>query len=497
MRQLDTLEPGQPDVFLNPLDVDETRHTLPDRLLRTSLDLPSLSLDTVRKEFDYRESVNTNANNAFFPLGSCTMIKTPYGVIMAPTEFVDLHPRQPVETSQGMLHLMHDLEGILTEMMGGEGWQGTLHPSAGAHSELTSLFMIEAYHRSRGEGEQRRIVLTPDSAHGTNPASAAMAGYDVMEAPSDKKTGRLDIKALESILEEHGNAVAAFMITHPSTYGIYDEQIKDITEMLHSYGIKVYCDGANFVALTGRVKFSDLGIDIVHSNLHKTFGVPHGGGGPGAGFVAAEPELVPFLPNPRIVKESGEFKLSYDNLKSIGMVASPYGPALAHTMAMAYIRQVGSDGFRKASALSVLTGNYMNKLLSELTDDEGNQLFPEAFPGLVMHEGIVTDKYISNIRVNIDGKSKPLTLGLLVKAIINESTYAPTMGFPRPDGILTEPTYNASVAEMETFANELRAAVGKIQNNPDFLTQFYAPTSIPLIQGTELEARANRQPILT
>ncbi len=455
---------------------------LPQKYLRADLPLPQLTEHDAVREFMKRSHTNTSVDGSpLFPLGSCTMIYNP-AAIRDVAVFANLHPLQPEQTSQGALRILFDLERILSELGGAAA--GTLQPAAGAHSELTAVFMIAAYHASRGEGDQRKTVLIPDSAHGTNPASAAMAGYNVQTAPSNK-SGRLDLEALTKIMEEKGNTVAALMITQPSTFGIYDEQIKDITKVMHDYGAQVFCDGANFAALVNRVKFGDLGIDVFHFNLHKTFGVPHGGGGPGAGYTGAAKHLVPFLPTPRIESSMERFVLSFDHPQSIGTVSSAYGNFLADVMADKYILLMGSDGLMESSGVAVEAGNYQHQLLSKI--------LPPAFGGVVMHEGIVLDTPLRGLKVNSDGRAKQLTVIDLVKALTDLGYYAPTVGFPLHDGILTEPTHSASKAAMDAFARDLKEAVEHATQDPEWL----ATSPHSTLVGRLKEAESDRNPVFT
>ncbi len=466
---------------LPPLEVP-LQTPLPQNYLRADLQLPQMTEHGARREFMKRSHANTSVDGSpLFPLGSCTMIYNP-AAIRDVAAFANLHPFQPAQTSQGALRMLYDLERILSELGGAEA--GTLQPAAGAHSELTAVFMIAAYHRSRGEGSQRKTVLIPDSAHGTNPASAAMAGYDIQTVPSNKK-GRLDLEALTKIMGEKGNTVAAFMITQPSTFGIYDEQIKGITKVMHDYGAQVFCDGANFAALVNRVKFGELGVDVFHFNLHKTFGVPHGGGGPGAGYTGATKHLVPFLPTPRIEERSGRFALSFDHPKSIGTISLAHGNFLADVMAYKYILLMGSDGLREGSGVAVLAGNYQHHLLS--------QVLPPEFGGMVMHEGIVLDTPLRRLSVAADGKQRQLTVLDLVKALTDLGYYAPTVGFPLHNGILTEPTHSASKAAMDAFARDLKEAVEHAIRDPKWL----ATSPHNTLVGRLEEAESDRHPVFT
>ncbi len=488
--RLPTLHLPEPEVL--PLSYG----ALPLRYLREefggpyrALKLPELSERDVVRAFANRGRANVSVDGAdLYPLGSCTMIDTPHAARRVDA-FSGLHPWQPEETVQGALGLMYRLERILSEF--GGAYKGTLQPAAGAHGELTAMLMIAAYHRSRGE--ERSVVLIPDSAHGTNPATAAMAGYTVVAVKSDS-TGRLSMDDLESKLEEHGAKVAALMITQPNTYGIYDESLPRIAEAVHKRGGEVYCDGANFAALTGRVLLGQLGVDAFHFNLHKTFGVPHGGGGPGAGFVGIAEHLAPFLPVPLIEQNiDGLFVLSYDRPSSIGTVSSAFGNFLADVMAYQYIHLMGDDGFREASAVSVLAGNYMHRLLGEVLEP--------AFPGLVAHEGIVRATALEALTVNTGGKERRLNVTDLAKGLISRLGlgifHAPTIGWPVHDGLLTEPTHSASKGAMDRFAAQVEYVMAMARADPEWLARAPYGTPSSRIQGTPQEAEANRKPVLT
>lgn len=485
--------PGGNDYTLPPLGVPLVE--VPPKYRRGTLPLPEIRKWTLEEAFTDRAQANISVDSTIggeglYPLGSCTMIYTPPLVRRSHRPFQGLHPYQPIETVEGTLSLMYDLERILSEMGGAH--EGTLQPAAGAHSELTALLMIAKYFESKGEHVQRRVVLIPDSAHGTNPATATMAGYKVVPIPSDDQR-RLDYKHLEGVMKTRGSEVAALMITHPSTYGVYDEQITDITALLHGHGALVYGDGANFVALSNRVKFGDLGIDVFHFNLHKTFGVPHGGGGPGAGYVGVAAELAPFLPIPRIVHTTAGYGLSFDHPQSIGTLSSAYGNFLADVMAYTYTLLLGADGFRETSAAAVLTGNYLHRRLSELFPPHNNG-------GLVMHEGIVLDGSLDGLGPRgfkgismpvAKDKTKPITWADFVKALIDRGHYAPTVAFPVHNGILSEPTYSASKGAIDRFVDDCRETLEHIHQDPSWLAR--VPEFLPV--GRLQEAESDRNPI--
>lgn len=455
-----------------------TQELLPDRYLRKDLNLPQVSEMDIKKEFMERGNANISVDDALlFCLGSCTMGYTPDLIRKIHLPFLGLHPLQPEQSAQGAFRILHNLERILSEFGGAE--EGTLHPAAGAHSELTSIYMIEKYHRDRGEGEKRKYVVVPDSSHGTNPATAAMAGYskeNIISIPT-YKDGSMDYDALKEFVNEHGDEVAALMITQPNTFGIYDKRIKEITELMHEHGAKVFCDGANFAALTGRVRYADLGVDVWHFNLHKTFGVPHGGGGPGAGYVGATPDLVPYLPGPRIVENEGRFSLEY-NPKSIGSISSAFGNFLADVMSYGYILLLGQDGFREASGRAVLAANYLFEKVK--------LVLPPAFDVPVAHEFVVMDVPLQNYG---------LTAGDFAKGLIDRGIY-PTVNFPHASSIvrdpitkkllygpkignfLIEPTFNPKLSTLDEVAMVFDEIAKRAMESPDWLR--YSPHNLSI-----------------
>ncbi len=470
------------------------RNIIPEEYLRTTpLNLPELTEHDVTREMMERSHHVLSVDEAkLFPLGSCTMIYTPHAARRV-EDFANSHLYQPDSSVQGNLRILYDLENILSELGGAK--KGTLQPIAGAHGELTAMFMIGAYHKFRND--KRRYALIPQSAHGTNPSSAAMAGLEVRNLPPEEN-GKLDLGVLKDYLSqtdretgrELGYSVAAFMITQPSTYGLYEEKIIEITGLMHKYGIQVYCDGANFAALNNRVKLIDLGADAFHFNLHKTFGVYHGGGGPGAGFVGVAEHLESFLPVPLIKKRQDKFVRSYNAPLSIGPVSGTLGNFLADIIAYQYIHLMGSDGMREATGIAVLNGNYQHHLLSKF--------LPPAFAEYVMHEGIVTDAELRKLKVKIqldgkpDEKDRPLTVADLAKAIIDSGRYyAPTVSFPLHEGILTEPTSSARRQDMDDFAADLEQIVIRASEDPEWL----ATSPHNLIVGRGQQALANRNPV--
>ncbi|MGH9388846.1 MAG: aminomethyl-transferring glycine dehydrogenase subunit GcvPB, partial [Vicinamibacteria bacterium] len=294
--------------------------------------------------------------------------------------FARSHPAQPQSISQGILRLVHRLEQALLEITGMN--RVTFQPAAGAQGELTGMLMIRAYHESRGaSGLKRRHVIIPDTAHGTNPASTAICGYEVISVPSGSD-GYIRRDEIERVMSER---VAAIMLTNPNTLGFFEEDILGIAEVVHARGGLVYCDGANLNAFMGRTRIGDMGVDIFHMNLHKTFSTPHGGGGPGAGPVAVQKMLVPFLPVPTVERDGANFFLDYDRPQSIGKVRSYFGNIGMLVRAYAYIRSLGGEGVRRACDLAVLNANYLVARL------RGRYHLP--FARRVMHEGVFSDRY--------------------------------------------------------------------------------------------------------
>src|SRR6266850_6560674 len=327
---------------------------LPRELLRTKAPgLPTLSEPEVMRHYSRLASMNYSISKQFYPLGSCTMKYNPVAneAAAALPGFTDLHPYQDEDTVQGALSLMWRLEQALCAVVGVD--RVTLQPAAGAHGEWTALRMIQAYHHSRGDA--RTEVLVPDSAHGTNPASAALSGFHVVEVKSGPD-GRISLADLESKLSPR---VAALMLTNPNTLGLFERQILDIAEMVHATGAMLYYDGANLNAFMGICRPGDMGFDAVHMNLHKTFTTPHGGGGPGAGPVGVKAELVPFLPAPTVERLNGHLKLDFKRPQSIGRVRSFYGNFGMLVRAYTYIVAMGGDGLTQASRDAVLSANYL------------------------------------------------------------------------------------------------------------------------------------------
>ncbi len=443
--------------------------------------LPEVSeLDLVRHytQLAHRQfSIDGN----FYPLGSCTMKYNPKVNEEAARLFQDVHPYQDPSTAQGALQLLYELQRDLAAITGMDSF--SLQPAAGAHAELAGILMIRAYHESRGEGDSRRVVLVPDSAHGTNPATAAMAGYKVREVKTGPN-GEVDLAAFEEAI---GPDVAAVMLTNPNTLGLFERNILEIAELAHAAGAQLYYDGANLNAIVGRVRPGDMGFDVVHLNLHKTFTTPHGGGGPGTGPVGVKAHLREFLPAPIVSRrepqaangEQGaasgdEYYLDHDLPNSIGRMRSFYGNFGNLVRAYTYIRALGRDGLRQVSGHAVLNANYMRVKLKELG-------FTITYDRTNMHEFVAQPP--EGLR----------TLDL-AKALLDHGMHPMTVYFPLvvKEAMMIEPTETESLETIDAFVDALAEILRRAEEDPDYLAG--APYETPVRRLDEVKAA--RQPVL-
>ena len=354
---------GRRAYSLPKLDIEESEieNIIDNKYIRKEeLDFPSLSeLDVVR-HYTQLSNKNFGVDTGFYPLGSCTMKYNPKineDMASIPS-FTKMHPYQDIDSAQGSLKLMYDLSKSLCEITGMD--EVTLQPSAGAHGELTGLMLIKAYHENRDDFKRKKVII-PDSAHGTNPASAAMAGFKVVQIESNKD-GSVNIEKLKEVLDD---TVAALMLTNPSTLGLFETNIEEISNLVHNAGGLLYYDGANMNAIMGITRPGDMGFDVVHLNLHKTFSTPHGGGGPGSGPVGVKKELVEFLPVPIVEKENDKYILNYNKENSIGKIKNFYGNFGVLVKAYSYILTMGYDGLKEASTMAVLNANYIKEKLKD------------------------------------------------------------------------------------------------------------------------------------
>ena len=460
--------PGRRAVGLPALDVPSRplEEMLPEKQRRQRpAQLPEVGeLETVR-HFVRVSSMNHHIDKGFYPLGSCTMKYNPLvnEVTARLDGFANVHPLQPTETLQGLLRLIHDLESMLAEIVGMTAV--SLQPAAGAQGELTGLMMIRAYHESMGK--PRRFVLIPDSAHGTNPASVTIAGYEAIQIPSNAH-GRVDLAPLREKLNDQ---VAALMITNPNTLGLFETQIEEISRLVHEVGAIMYMDGANLNALLGLVRPGDVGFDVMHINLHKTFSTPHGGGGPGSGPVAVGSRLRDFLPVPRIVKKGGRYVLDEDYPQSVGKVHSFWGNVGMMVRAYTYILMHGDRGLKRISENAIINANYLLQRLAP------HLRVP--YPGPAMHEFVLSGEKLRQYNLRTTD---------LAKRLLDFGMHAPTIYFPLivREAIMIEPTETESRETLEAFAAAMIQVLQEAETNPDMVRS--APHTTPVGRLDEVKA---------
>ncbi len=468
--------PGRPTVPLPEPDVPKAK--LPAGLTRDELPLPELSEADVVRHFTRLSQLNYGVDIGFYPLGSCTMKYNPKINEEAARlpGFAFAHPLQDPETAQGNLALMFSLQEWLKEIAGFAGV--SLQPAAGAHGELTGILMIHAYHRERGDGARTKILI-PDSAHGTNPASTTMGGLQMVEIPSDAR-GNVDLEALRSACDQ---TVAGMMLTNPNTLGLFDENVKKVIEMVHACGGLVYGDGANMNALLGIVRPGDLGFDILHYNLHKTFSTPHGGGGPGSGPVGAGKHLVDFLPGPIVeMVDAGDedepplFALKMP-AKSIGRVKAFHGHFGILVRAYTYMRVQGKEGLRAVADHAVLNANYLRARL--------RNTYHVPYDRICMHEFVAEGRWADAPGVRaLD----------IAKRLMDYKFHPPTNYFPLivHEALMIEPTETESKETLDAFTEALISIAREARENPEILTT--APHTTPF--GRLDEVKAAKQLVL-
>jgi glycine dehydrogenase subunit 2 len=434
--------------------------------------LPEVSQPELVRHYTALSRLNYGVDTGFYPLGSCTMKYNPklHEDLARLPGFTGLHPLLPEDEVQGALAVLWELSEYLKGIAGMPGI--TLQPAAGAHGELTGMFLIKRYFEDHGELEKRRKILLPDSAHGTNPASAAMAGFQVVSIPSDRR-GMVDLEALKRNLDE---TVAGIMLTVPNTLGIFEEDILTVTELVHSAGGLCYFDGANLNAFLGRARPGDMGADIFHFNLHKTFSTPHGGGGPGAGPLAVSEPLIPYLPVPEIVKEGEKFRLNFDKPKSIGRVHPYLGNFLVMVKALAYILTLGDEGMAEVSAAAVLAANYLRVRL------KGTYKLP--YDRLCKHEFVLSGEGLAEGIRTLD----------IAKRLIDYGFHPPTIYFPLivREALMIEPTETEPKEVLDAFVEAMLKIAEEARTNPALLKE--APHHAPVRRLDE--ARAVREPVL-
>ena len=430
------------------------------------LHMPALSEPELSRHYTELAHKTRGVNDGFYPLGSCTMKYNPRvnEQIAALEGFNQIHPLQPQDTVQGCMEVMALAEKYLCEITGMDHM--TLQPAAGAHGELTGLLLMKAYHTSKGNTHKTKI-LVPDSAHGTNPASAAMAGYTVVSIPSGDD-GCVDIEKLK---EAAGDDIAGLMLTNPNTVGLFDKNIREITQIVHDCGGLCYYDGANLNAVMGIVRPGDMGFDIVHLNLHKTFSTPHGGGGPGAGPVGCKEELAQFLPSVLVEKDGDELHFTKPE-HSIGEMKSFYGNFLVVVKALTYILTLGREGIPQASSNAVLNANYM---MNQLKD-----IYTMAYDDICMHEFVMS---LADLK-----KDTGISAMDIAKGLLDNNIHPPTMYFPLivEEALMVEPTETESRETLDEAVAVFRQLHAQAAADPEGL--HHAPTKTPVTRLDEVGA---------
>jgi glycine dehydrogenase subunit 2 len=450
--------------------LQEPRERISEQLLRDEAPLlPEVSeLDVVR-HFTRLSQWNYSIDTGLYPLGSCTMKYNPKvnEEVARMSGWAKLHPEQPIDTLQGALELMYALQQYLAQISGMDAV--SLQPAAGAQGEFTGLLMIRAYLQS--QGDPRKKVLIPDSAHGTNPASSALCGYEVVTL----KSGPQGILTPETVAEAMDEETAAIMITNPNTLGLFEKHQEEISRIVHAKGGLVYCDGANQNALVGKARVGDMGVDVLHFNLHKTFTTPHGGGGPGAGPVAVKKILQPFLPVPWVVKRGDRYAFDHDRPQSVGKVKAFYGNFGMFVRAYTYIREMGAQGLRQVAERAVLNANYVRK---KLTSD-----YHLAYDQVCMHECVFSDKWQNEFDVKTVH---------IAKRLMDYGYHPPTIYFPLvvPGALMVEPTETESLQTLDRFIWSMKEIARECRETPDVVQE--AP-HVPKVRRLD-EVKAAKEP---
>ncbi|HLF22771.1 MAG TPA: aminomethyl-transferring glycine dehydrogenase subunit GcvPB, partial [Burkholderiales bacterium] len=462
--------PGRSGFFW-PEEKGRSRKKIPAELLRDDIPgFPELGELEVLRHFTRLSHLNYAIESQFYPLGSCTMKYNPKvnEVVARLPGFSLLHPLTPPELIQGALELLYGLEGMLAEISGMD--HVTLQPSAGAQGELTGLMVVRACLRERGN--PRKKIIVPDTAHGTNPASSTLCGYHVVQVPSNNR-GMVDAGKVEEMMDED---VAALMLTNPNTLGLFEKNIRAIAEVVHKKGGLVYLDGANLNALMGIAKPGDMGVDVLHINLHKTFSTPHGGGGPGAGPVAANARLEPFLPVPIVGIKDGRFRwlAEKDRPQTIGRLSANMGNAGVLLRAYVYARLLGREGMHRVAEFSTLNANY---LLARLTKAGFDAAYPKR---RATHEFILTLKKLKD--------TKGVIAMDVAKRLLDKDFHAPTTYFPLlvPECFLIEPTETEAKEELDRFVDALAEILREIDTNPELVKT--APHTTPVRRLDDVRA---------
>ena len=468
-------EPGRISYSLPELDVPEMDldQWLPEEFNRkTEPELPEVSELQLMRHYTALSKRNHGVDSGFYPLGSCTMKYNPKineDVARYPG-FAFIHPLQEEEGVQGALEMMYNLQENLVAVTGMD--EVTLQPAAGAHGEWTGLMMIRAYHEANGDFNRTKVIV-PDSAHGTNPASATVAGFEAVTVKSNEK-GLVDLEDLKRVVDED---TAALMLTNPNTLGLFEEQIIEMASIIHNAGGKLYYDGANMNAIMGAARPGDMGFDVVHLNLHKTFTGPHGGGGPGSGPVGVKSDLIPYLPKPVLVKENNAYRFEYDRPQSIGRVKPYYGNFGINVRAYTYIRTMGPEGLKQVSENAVLNANYMMRRLQDA--------FVLPYEQHCKHEFVISGKKQKKLGVR--------TLDM-AKRLLDFGYHPPTIYFPInvEECMMIEPTETESKETLDEFCDVLLQIAKEAEENPEIVQEAPHTTVI----GRLDETTAARKPVL-
>ncbi|PLR76481.1 glycine dehydrogenase (aminomethyl-transferring) [Bacillus sp. V3-13] len=468
-------KPGRIGYSLPDLDVPETdlSELVPAGYLREEEpELPEVSELDIMRHYTALSKRNHGVDSGFYPLGSCTMKYNPKinENVARFNGFAHVHPLQDESSVQGALGLLYDLQEHLIEITGMD--EVTLQPAAGAHGEWTGLMMIRAYHEANGETKRTKVIV-PDSAHGTNPASATVAGLETITVKSNEH-GLVDLEDLKRVV---GDDTAALMLTNPNTLGLFEENILEMAEIVHGAGGKLYYDGANLNAVLSKARPGDMGFDVVHLNLHKTFTGPHGGGGPGSGPVGVKKDLIPFLPKPVIAKRGEDYVLDYDRPQSIGRVKPYYGNFGINVRAYTYIRSMGPDGLKAVTEYAVLNANYMMRRLAPH--------FDLPFDRHCKHEFVLSGKRQKKLGVR--------TLDI-AKRLLDFGYHPPTIYFPLnvEECIMIEPTETESKETLDAFIDAMIQIAREAEENPEIVQE--APHTT--VVGRLDETTAARKPIL-
>ncbi|MDR7072706.1 aminomethyl-transferring glycine dehydrogenase subunit GcvPB [Fictibacillus barbaricus] len=468
-------KPGRVGYSIPELDVPEVdvESIIPSDYLRAEeAELPEVSELQIVRHYTALSNRNHGVDSGFYPLGSCTMKYNPKineDVARFPG-FANIHPLQDEETVQGALEMMYRLQTSLAEITGMD--EVTLQPAAGAHGEWTGLMMIRAYHEANGDFNRTKVIV-PDSAHGTNPASATVAGFDSITVKSDER-GLVDLEDLKRVVDQD---VAALMLTNPNTLGLFEEHILEMAKIIHEAGGKLYYDGANANAILGFARPGDMGFDVVHLNLHKTFTGPHGGGGPGSGPVGVKSDLIPFLPKPVLVKENDVYKFEYNRPQSIGRVKPYYGNFGINVRAFTYIMTMGPDGLHQVSENAVLNANYLMRRLEPY--------FDLPFTQHCKHEFVLSGRRQKKLGVR--------TLDM-AKRLLDFGYHPPTIYFPLSveEAIMIEPTETESKETLDEFIDKMIQITKEAEENPEIVQEAPHTTVVKRLD----EATAARKPIL-